>query len=167
MGEAMTLIEPREVEAEPTVRWWRFTVEGVAVPQGSKKGFVDKFGHVRVVDDNKTELNRWRKHVAKTARAGLPSWLAEPHDGPVILNLLVVRRRSDNDYLVDGVTLSKGARRFADTAPDNDKVERAIFDALTEVAFVNDARIFDNRTRAIIGGPGVGPYVDVEIGFVT
>lgn len=164
----MTLIEPSEIEAEPTVRWWRFTVEGDPEPQGSWVAFIDKrSGRAYAKPSNRTELARWRRHVEKTAKADLPEWLTEPHDGPVIVNLLVVRRRSDNDYLVDGVTLSKGARRFADTAPDNDKVERAIFDALTEIAFTNDARIFDNRTRKVIGSPGVGPYVDVEIGFVT
>src|SRR6185295_17251084 len=104
--EQATLLKPVEPPSDPAASpcdsdlfgLYKFEVLGEAVPQGSKKGFLDKFGHVRVVDDNKTALNRWRKLVAETAAYSKPAWLREPWDGPVFLSVVFVRERSPNDY---------------------------------------------------------------------
>jgi crossover junction endodeoxyribonuclease RusA len=173
--EQAALIEPLAPPAAPTpagaedlrpTHVWRFRVWGKAEPQGSKKGFVDKFGHVRVVDDNKTALNRWRNHVAKSAEATRPPWLEAPSDGAIVLTLVFVRERNDSDFLADGVTLRKGARRFPETSPDGDKLDRAVWDALTGVAFTNDARVVSWSGLKRFAEPGERAHVDIDIGYL-
>ena len=131
--------EPREA----TGRTWRFEVVGHPETQGSKKGFADRRGFVRVVDDNKAKLEPWRRHVAEVARAALPDWLTEPIDGPVFLALIFFRARSPDEYLADGRTLSAAGRRrpYPETAPDTTKLTRAVEDALQGIAYTNDSRI--------------------------
>lgn len=164
MAEALTLLPPAEPHVAAGARCWRFTVQGEAVPQGSFKAITSKVtGYPMLKADNETALNRWRRHVTKTAIAAVPAWLAVPLDAPVYVGLVLVRERSPNDFLADGVTLRKGARRLPDTAPDNDKVERAIFDALTGVAFVNDGRVVGNSTWGRFGGPGETSRVEVTV----
>lgn len=145
---------------------YKFRVEGEAVPQGSKKGFVDKFGHVRVVDDNKAALNRWRKTVAEAAHYSKPGWLAELWDGPIGLSALFVRARKPTDFLADGVSLKAGAHRWPSTAPDGDKLDRGIFDSLTDVLFTNDSRIVDWAGRKRFGGPGQAAHTLIDVYFL-
>lgn len=172
--EQATLLKPVEPPTVPAASpgdsdlfgLYKFEVLGEAVPQGSKKGFLDKFGHVRVVDDNKTALNRWRKLVAETAAYSKPAWLREPWDGPVFLSLVFVRERSPNDYLADGVTLRKGAHRYPDTAPDGDKLDRAIWDALTGVLFTNDSRVVSWVGAKRFGDVGEQARTLIDVGFL-
>jgi len=145
---------------------YKFKVEGKAVPQGSKKGFVDNFGHVRVVDDNKTELNRWRKTVAEAAYYDKPEWLIEPWDGPIGLSILFVRERKPTEFLVDGVTLKAGANRWPSTAPDGDKLDRSVFDSMTGVLFSNDSRIIDWAGSKRFGGPGQKAHTLIDVYFL-
>lgn len=172
--EQATLIEPLTPPTDPSAAppeadlfgLFKFEVIGEAVPQGSKKGFVDNFGHVRVIDDNKTVLNRWRKLVAETAAYSKPEWLREPWDGPIFLSIVFVRERSPNDYLSDGVTLRKGAHRYPDTAPDGDKLDRAIWDALTGILFTNDSRVVSWVGAKRFGEVGEKARTLIDVGFL-
>ena len=172
--EQATLIEPLAPPAAPTAtddgmrptHVWRFRVWGEAVPQGSKKAFIDKLGHARCVDDNKTALLRWRRHVGKSAEATRPDWLTAPSDGAIVLSLVFVRERSPNDYLADGVTLRKGARRFPETSPDGDKLDRAMWDALTGIAFTNDARVVSWTGVKRFAEKDERAHVDVDVGYL-
>jgi crossover junction endodeoxyribonuclease RusA len=172
--EQATLISPLTPPTDPAAApldsdlfgLFKFEVVGEAVPQGSKKGFVDNFGHVRVIDDNKTALNRWRKLVAETATYSKPEWLRELWDGPIFLSIVFVRERSPNDYLTDGVTLRKGAHRYPDTAPDGDKLDRAIWDALTGVLFTNDSRVVSWVGVKRFGEVGEQARTLIDVGFL-
>jgi len=145
---------------------WLFDVDGVAVPQGSFVAFLSKTtGRAMGKPSNEKELNAWRKLVADTAIYHRPDWLREPWDGPVAVSLVFVRARGD-DYLADGVTLKKGARRYPDTAPDGDKLERAIWDALTGVAFTNDARVVDWHGTKRYAALGERARVDIVVDFL-
>lgn len=137
-GQTELLVPPSPDDTRPLT--WCFEVAGVAEPQGSMIPFIAG-GHAKVRASNATELRRWRKTVEEQARAALPDWLPEPTNGPVFLKLIFVRERNASDYLTDGRTLRKGAPRFPDTAPDGDKLDRAVWDALTGIAFTNDARV--------------------------
>lgn len=145
---------------------FKFEVPGEAVPQGSKKGFVDKLGHVRVVDDNKTALNRWRKTVAEEAAYRKPTWLREPWDGPAAISALFIRARKPTEFLADGVTLRAGANRWPSTAPDGDKLDRAIWDAITGVLVCNDSRFVDWAGSKRFGGPGQEAHTLVDVYFL-
>lgn len=147
---------------------WKFRVNGAAVPQGSWVAFIHPAtGHAMAKPSNEAELYRWRNYVGNVARGCRPAWLREPWDGPIYIALAVCRARSPRDFLADGVTLRAGARRYPDTAPDSDKLERAIFDALTGIAFTNDARVVTNLTTQRFGGPGERAHVNVDIGFLN
>lgn len=141
--ESASLIRPLSASEidEPKLSW-HFEVEGAAVPQGSWVAFASKTtGFAMAKPSNEKALNAWRDHVAGTARRALPSWLDQPLDAPCFVSLIFVRARNDSDYLADGVSLRKGAPVFPATAPDIDKLTRAMLDALTGVAFVNDSRV--------------------------
>jgi Holliday junction resolvase RusA-like endonuclease len=148
----------------------RFEVEGEHVAQGSFKAMISHTtGFAMIKADNESALKRWRKLVAGEAIKALPPWLLgpegepAPHDGPVFVSLIFARARSERDYLADGVTLRKGARRYPDTAPDSDKLERAIFDALTGIVFTNDGRVVSNVTLKRYCQRGESERVIIEV----
>jgi len=117
------------------------TVIGKPIPQGSKKVF-----NGRVVDVNAAELRQWRDLVAR-------AW-----DGPCTLQpvSLVV------DFYLSrpkGHFGKKGLRPSAPTdpsvRPDLDKLVRAVLDALTGVAFRDDAQVCGIRARKHYASPPV------------
>lgn len=171
--EQASLIEPLAPPAPdepsgdlPVRDLWKFRVDGEAVPQGSWVAFISKTtGHAMAKPSNERDLKAWRRHVAQTAMARRPPWLREPRDGSIYVGLVFVRERGD-DYLADGHTLKKGARRFPDTSPDIDKLTRAMLDALTDVAFTNDARVVTCLATKRYAERGERAHVAVDIGFL-
>lgn len=171
--EQATLIEPLApptpadpAQALPVRDLWKFRVDGVAVPQGSMVAFVSATtGRAMMKPSNEKALKAWRKLVADTARAMRPPWLREPADGSIYVALTFVRERGE-DYLADGITLKRGARRFPHTAPDIDKLTRAMLDALTGIAFTNDARVVTCLATKRYAELGERAHVDVDIGFL-
>lgn len=170
--EQATLIElmapptPADPDDLPVTHLWKFRVEGEAVPQGSMVAFISKTtGRAMMKPGNEKALKAWRRHVANSASAARPPWLREPYDGSVYVALAFVRERGD-DYLSDGHTLKKGARRYPDTAPDIDKTTRSCLDALTGVAFTNDARVVTCLATKRYSEVGERAHVDVDIGFL-
>jgi crossover junction endodeoxyribonuclease RusA len=146
---------------------WTFEVVGKPVAQGSMVAFVSKTtGRAMMKPGNEKELYAWRDQVALTAQALRPRWLREAGEGgldqPVFVSLIFVRARGD-DYLADGHTLRKGAARFPATAPDVDKLTRAILDSLTGVAFVNDSRVVSCVAVKRFAERGEAERVIVEI----
>lgn len=171
--EQASLLRPVQPPSGPSLhavgeqegRCWRFTVEGTPIPQGSKKGFVHPKIRNRVilVDDNAKKLKPWREQVMLTARALRPRWLRQPIDGPVGVGLVFVRARPKSHFRTDGVSLGAGATRFPDTKPDVDKLERAILDSLTGVAFVDDSRVVSLVSVKRWAEPGEAEKVEVEV----
>jgi len=160
------LSPPRGPDLRPVGdRTWRFTIVGTPVPQGSKKGFVHPHvqGRVILVDDNAKKLRPWRQQITLTARAQRPRWLREPVDGPIGLALVFVRRRPKSHFRSDGRTLGAGATRYPDTKPDVDKLERAILDGLTGVAFVDDSRVVSLASVKRWAEPGEPEQVEIEL----
>lgn len=160
---APTVLLPADVELDSL---WKLEVLGEAVPQGSFVPFIGKYnGKAMLKSSNEKALNAWRKTVADTARLRRPPWLREPWDGPIFISIVFVRERGD-DYLVDGTTLKKGARRYPDTAPDGDKLDRAIWDALTDVAFTNDARVVFWAGAKRYAEVGEAARTLIDVGFL-
>lgn len=101
-----------------------FHVQGIPVQQGSVRAFGS-----RVVHDNKAELKSWRYAVAVSAQAaGI-----RPADAALKVNLTFtfIRHKS--------VTAKK--RPHPNVKPDLDKLVRAVLDALTGVAWRDDAQV--------------------------
>lgn len=109
-----------------TDRTLAFSVDGLPVPQGSMKAFVVR-GRARVTHDAGRELAVWRQAIAARARAAG----ATPQHGPVtvVLTFRLFRPKSR----------SKAA--MPDRRPDLDKLVRAALDALTGIAFLDDAQV--------------------------
>lgn len=126
-------------------------VIGTPEPQGNKTAF--SRGGKTVVLEGKTEDARarfksWREAVAQAAR----DWQAVHRqpllDGPleVVITFRLPKPKS-----------APKSRRFPDTKPDLDKLDRAVLDALTGVLIVNDSRvvlIHSRKVFAVDGPPG-------------
>jgi Holliday junction resolvase RusA-like endonuclease len=101
-----------------------FWVEGVPVPQGSKKAFVVGRRAV-IVDANKDQLKPWRatvKNAAENAVDGRPGF-----DDAVCVLL--------DFYMPRGKSV---LRRRPSVKPDADKLARAILDSLTDSGALSD-----------------------------
>lgn len=104
-----------------------FSVDGLPVPQGSMRAFVIK-GRAMVTHGAGKELAVWRQAIAARAReAG-----ATPQPGPVAITLTFRLLRPP----------SRPKRETQpDRRPDLDKLVRATLDALTGIAFLDDAQV--------------------------
>lgn len=117
-------------------RQFSFDAYGTPAPQGSKKSFVVA-GHVNTVDDSKATAP-WRNTVtiaAIEAKRADPEF--EVFTGGVFLEIIFWMPRP------------KGAPKTIDvipiTKPDNDKVQRSTYDAITAAGLWKD----DNLVAAV------------------
>jgi crossover junction endodeoxyribonuclease RusA len=113
-----------ELAAQPDLT---FTVDGVPVPQGSMRAFLVK-GRPVVTHGGRADLGTWRQAIAARARAAG----AVPVAGPVSIGLTFTLPRPASRPKRD---------RHPDRKPDLDKLIRAALDALTGIAFVDDAQV--------------------------
>ncbi len=110
-----------------------FTVLGRPAPQGSLKGFVVN-GKVRM-RSQLSDTMPWRQQVGWTALANRPSpdiW-AQRHV-PVAIGMRF--------FFAPPKKMPKGRTRPA-VAPDVDKLQRAVFDSLKGILYVDDGQVVD------------------------
>ncbi len=129
-------------------------VHGIPTTQGSKKGFVVK-GRAVLVDVKKESLNSWREAIrSDIARELGPGW--EPETGPV----RVVLRFA----LPKPASAPKRKRTWpvSSRSGDLDKLQRAVFDAITDSGlWRDDSQVVDvqaSKDWTGVGGlnvPGV------------
>ena len=132
-----------------------FFVAGIPAPQGSKAAKLipapgTKYG-VRPVlyDDNDKVLKPWRKNVAAAAKAA--------YSGPQLVDAVAVELEF---FLQRGKTVT---REFPTTKPDIDKLERAIFDGITDSGAWKD----DALVCRVVKGKEYGiPGVRVRVGLL-
>lgn len=145
----------------------RFCVMGQPVPQGSKKAFarIGRNGRpfATIVDDNKSGLKSWRNGIANECRLAMmkaekdPGGYRAAFDGqPIVLvaDFLFARPKS--------VT-----REHMTVTPDADKLLRAVLDALTDLAFKDDAQVVTPLPIKRYLPPGQAPsrlYVSLWVG---
>lgn len=126
-------------------------VPGLPIPQGSMRS-----PRAGVVLHNSPELKSWRDSIAWAAK---DEWRGQP-----LLDQSV--------YLTCGFIFPKPARsrhpHWRDTAPDLDKLIRAVGDALEGVVLKNDARIVSVTASKKWTGerplsfPEPGAYIRIE-----
>jgi crossover junction endodeoxyribonuclease RusA len=133
-----------------------FWVDGLPQTQGSARAFVCN-GRAIVTSTNKA-LKPWRAAVAETAIAN--GWTgAELLDGPVAVSTVFVLQRLASHFGAKGLKASAPA--FPHTSGgDLDKLERAIFDALTGLVYRDDRRVVCSRACRL-WGPRVGALISV------
>ena len=112
-------------------------VPGDPVPQGSLRSF-ERGGRVITKPNNAGRLERWRgdirQAVGQKMRANGQGLVTEP----VKMTLRFGFTRPIS-HLTSKGALRKGARALP--VPDIDKLSRAVLDALTGVAFVDDGQV--------------------------
>lgn len=109
--------------------------------QGSKKSFVDKGGHLRTVEDNRSALVVWRGAVAEAVVKAREAAGLRPLQGPVAVAVTFT--------LPKPVSKPKRKPCWPLSKRDVDKLERAVFDALTTGgAFSDDGQVVEVMRQA-------------------
>ena len=136
-------------------------VYGTAAPQGSKR----HVGNGVMLESSK-RLRPWRQDVRFAAlekrppdwdmttpmRIGLVFWFPRPatHYGT----------RNGISYLKANAPIEPVSARIGDI----DKLQRAVFDALTGVAYLDDRQVVEVEARkAYLMGPDAAPYAHITI----
>jgi crossover junction endodeoxyribonuclease RusA len=127
------------------------TVLGEPIPQGSMRAV----GRGRMISDN-VRLRPWRDTVAWHVRQEcMAAGLTEPLTGPLAVAVTFTLPRPK----------SAPKRRWApDRKPDGDKLERALFDAITAGgAWVDDAQVVKCEWSKAYPPPGAVPGVTFTV----
>lgn len=134
---------------------------GVAIPQGSMKGYMrkgkDNKQHVRITHSNKKDLDPWREAVgAAVGREVLNTvgWYSDNKDIGYVVHVI---------FNFPKPTSAPKKRRLNTRRPDVDKLVRSILDALTEVAFPDDAQCVEVMGRKNYCPPDTPPHVLIRV----
>lgn len=132
-------------------------VRGIPQAQGSVRAFVAGGRAHVATEGNRTSspLGAWRTAIATEARR---EYDAEPAArGPVRVTAELTWPRPLAHYRAGNPAkgLRADAPRWKASKPDADKVERSVLDALTGIAYVDDAQVADLAVRKLWGdAPG-------------
>lgn len=109
-------------------------VPGRPAPQGSIRAIVHRStGRAVAIKDNNATQKSWRQDVRDAAQ---DAWGDRgPIDGPVCVRIDFVMPRP--------ASTPKRSTPPAIRKPDGDKLERAVWDALTHVVWVDDSRVIE------------------------
>ena len=140
---------------------YSFTVWGIAAPQGSKR-------HVGngVMLESSDRVRPWRQDVRFAALE------KRPHDWdmttPMRLDLVFWFPRPASHYgIKNGISYLKANAPVEPVSArigDIDKLQRAVFDALTGVAYLDDRQVVEVEARkAYLMGLDAAPYAHITI----
>lgn len=142
----------------------RFEVMGTPTPKGSMRA-VARFRRAFVIPGGDSETRKrlvtWDQNVREAVKsaaiaAGYDLETPAFPDGPVSVILSFRLRRPKGHWNKSG--LSPKAPRLPAVKPDLDKLERAILDAMTGIAYGDDAQVCEvikNKTYATPADEGV------------
>jgi len=114
----------------------RFSVPGAAAPQGSKRAFKLRGSGRVVLVESSAKVKPYRATVALAARQ---AWNRPPTGKAVYVRVAFTFTRPKSHFTAKGA-IRNGAPDFPGK-PDTDKLCRAVLDALTGVAYVDDAQV--------------------------
>lgn len=140
-----------------------FDVVGTPAPQGSKRGFVNKYtGKVAMVESSSERVKSWRSDVRDAALKVAPDIAPR---GPVAVRLWfrVARPRGHYGTGRNAESVKPSAPYHPAVKPDLDKIVRATLDALTGVLFADDCQVVDLTTaKRYADGERTGARIVVE-----
>ncbi len=127
-----------------------FFVGGEPVTQGSMKAIVSKTtGRAMILPDKKAELNSWRDTIGHLARQA--GCLAGKGAVYITLDFYMPRPRSVK-------------RALPIVKPDIDKLSRAVLDALTGVAYVDDGQVVSiTALKHYADDRGPGVHIELKV----
>jgi Holliday junction resolvase RusA-like endonuclease len=134
-------------------------VRGIPAPQGSKR----HVGNGRMIESSKA-VGPWREAVRAQTQARMNGH--PPLLGPVAVRAWFWLPRPQSHYRTgrNAHLLRDGAPARPTGKPDIDKLERAIFDALTDGgAWKDDAQVVEVTKRKLYVLPGLTPGCKIEI----
>lgn len=137
-------------------------VIGTPVPQGSK--VANRFGH-GVRDANAKTLKPWRAEVAAAVAEAMTSCGWVTLDAPAEVTIAFFHPRPGGHYGTgrNAGILKPTAPRWKSTAPDIDKLTRAILDALTTSrALRDDARVARLMVEDLYADAATGARITIR-----
>lgn len=144
-----------------------FAVRGLPVAQGSARAFVAGKRAIIATEANnaRSPLGAWRTAIATEARDAMGS--AALLEGPIRVAVTFASPRPRNHYLPansrrPAPVLRLDAPLWDIRKPDVDKLTRALFDALTNVVWRDDAQVVTVRARKVFADP-LPPGATVEV----
>lgn len=130
-----------------------FFAAGKVVPQGSARAMINsKTGRAVLIQSRRTALNQWRDDVRAAARDACVPYI---ESGPVFVSLMFRMPRPKS--------VPKDRQGCPTVAPDIDKAIRSCLDALTSVAYKDDAQVVKIIASKWYCQPGEQPGVEVSI----
>lgn len=121
---------------------YTFTVYGVPVPQGSLKAFHPKGCKHPVLTSDNTKLKPWRQQVAEVAMIEATGRMRPTGGVEVHVDFFFDKPKSAPKKVTEKTT-----------KPDIDKLLRGILDALTGIAYVDDAQVVRSSQSKQFGSP--------------
>lgn len=134
-----------------------FFCAGAPTTQGSKRGFIVN-GRVVLVESTGERLKDWRHVLAIAAR---DAWPHPPLTGAVSAEMHFTLPKPKS------TPKRKRTWPIGKRSGDLDKLERAVFDAITHVIVADDAQVIDVRASKDWEDASEGPGVLVLIREVT
>lgn len=144
-----------------------FTVVGKPVPQGSTRAF-SRGGRIHTTNDPTGTIERWRGDIRSAFRPAPDEPVPQPWQGAISMRLAFRLPRPKSHFLPANSrrpepVLRPDAPFVAEGGPDLDKLARAVLDALTGQAYVDDAQVASLATFKAYPGVGQQPGVDVRV----
>ena len=134
-----------------------FFVPGIPSAQGSKRFMGTRNGKGIMLDTN-PQLKSWRGAVAQACP------MEAPLTGPIKLSLEFCYPRPKNHYGRKNKEpyLKPDAPIYKTSAPDLDKLVRAVGDSLTGVAYIDDAQVAELHVKKTYTCQQAGVFVQIE-----
>jgi len=124
----------------------KFTIFGVPQPQGSTRAFIPQGWTRPVITTDNTKLKPWRQELAQTKMIAMRECGAQLAARGVPISITLT-------FYFDKPKSEKKAAVHKVTKPDVDKLLRAVLDALTGIAYADDAQVCECRVAKSFGSP--------------
>lgn len=111
-----------------------FVVKGTPVGQGSMKAFPRKVGRGVIVTHNSSKLKPWRDQISWAAKEAMKSFKVSLIERPRAVHV-------DVKFYFERPKSQKADRTYKTTAPDLDKLERALLDSMSGIVYRDDAQV--------------------------
>jgi len=105
-----------------------FTIDGRCATKGSANSFVDPRSGRKIWKASNTKLKAWTRDAKKAAMAANVPMIYKPHGVRMAVTVEFVKPKTAKQIVPS-------------VKPDADKLLRAIFDALTGVAYADDSQV--------------------------
>ncbi len=138
-----------------------FTVYGVPMPAGSKKGFYNAKTKRVIITDASDKSRPWKALVHDAAGQAMrapeanpygfqdPAGYLPPLEGPLTLEVTFVLPRPKGHFGKHG--LRPSAPTYPAVRPDTTKLLRGVEDAMQSVCYDDDAQIVEQVIRKVYG----------------